>query len=597
MARHEKFHVVLIKPTHYDDDGYPIQWRRSTIPSNSLACVYGIACDADGRQVLGSHVDFTFLVIDETNTPVRPKKIIRQINADSGKGLVCFVGVQSNQFPRAVDLARPFVEAGVPTAIGGFHVSGCLSMLDETPAEIVAAREMGISIFAGEAEQGRFDEVLKDACAGQLKPVYNYIDDMPDLRNQPIPFLPREQVRRTYGDFASFDLGRGCPYLCSFCTIINVQGRVSRFRTADNLETIIRANAEIGIFSFFLTDDNLARNHNWEAFFDRMIKLREEEGIKLRLEIQVDTQCHRIKGFIDKAVAAGVFQVFIGMENINPDNLAAARKKQNKVSEYHKMFLAWKKHPVIITVGYILGFPNDTKASILHDIETIKRELPVDLIYFTNLTPLPGSEDHKTLLASNSWMDSDLNKYDLNHRVTHHEKMSDEDWDEAYRQAWKRYYTREHMVRILKRMTALGSNRKLATVHRLMWYRDFQRFHGVHPLEGGYFRRKYRHDRRPTLPRENPFVFYPKYAAELVRSLTGMGVTYVWLRWQLYKIWNHPQRLEYVDVAITPKASEDFSSLEISVSVGTKRTLENNTRQAGMITANTDRDTSIEATN
>jgi radical SAM superfamily enzyme YgiQ (UPF0313 family) len=544
MAGCETFVIVMIKPTHYDDDGYPIQWWRSFIPSNSLACVYGIAREAVDRKVLGDHVECTLLAIDETNTPIRPKRIIDQIKADGGKGLVCLVGVQSNQFPRAVDLAKPFIDADIPVVLGGFHVAGCLSMLVETPREIVESQEMGISIFAGEAEQGRFDGVLKDAYAGTLKPLYDFLDDMPGLGGQPIPVLPKEQVKRTFRKYASFDLGRGCPFQCSFCTIINVQGRISRFRTADDLEAIIRANAETGIYNFFLTDDNLARNRNWEAFFDRLIELREKENLKVRLQVQVDTMCHRIEGFIDKAVAAGVDQVFVGMESINPENLLATKKKQNKVREYRQMFLDWKRHPVVIIAGYILGFPNDTKESILHDVEIIKRELPIDLIYFTNLTPLPGCEDHKTLLEKGAWMDNDLNKYELNHRVTHHEKMSDEEWDEAYRQVWDRYYTPEHMERILRRMVALGSNKKLTTVNRLIMYREFRRLYGVHPLEGGFVRRKYRKDRRPYLPRENPLVFYPNHAAQFLRATFGMAQTYTWLRWKLYKIWHDPKRFE-----------------------------------------------------
>ena len=78
------------------------------------------------------------------------------------------VGVQSNQFPRAVDLARPFLAAGLPVCIGGFHVSGCIAMLPELPPEIRAAQELGISFFAGEAEDGRLDQVLRDAWNGKL---------------------------------------------------------------------------------------------------------------------------------------------------------------------------------------------------------------------------------------------------------------------------------------------------------------------------------------------------------------------------------------------------------------------------------------------
>ena len=37
--------IVMIKPSHYDDDGYPIQWLRSAIPANTLACLNGIAED------------------------------------------------------------------------------------------------------------------------------------------------------------------------------------------------------------------------------------------------------------------------------------------------------------------------------------------------------------------------------------------------------------------------------------------------------------------------------------------------------------------------------------------------------------------------
>ena len=98
-------------------------------------------------------------------------------------------------------------------------------------------------------------------------------------------------------------------------------------------------------------------------------------------------------------------RVFIGLENINPANLAVAKKKQNKITEYRKMLLAWKSAGVITYVGYILGFPNDTVESILHDIEVIKRELPIDLIEFYCLTPLPGSEDHLRLFRAGAPLD------------------------------------------------------------------------------------------------------------------------------------------------------------------------------------------------
>jgi hypothetical protein len=93
-GRKTAFLLALIKPTHYDDDGYPITWQ-----------------------------------IDETNTRIRPDGIARDFRRDGSEGLVCLVSVQSNPLPRAVDLVREFLALGLPVAIGGFHVTGSSAML------------------------------------------------------------------------------------------------------------------------------------------------------------------------------------------------------------------------------------------------------------------------------------------------------------------------------------------------------------------------------------------------------------------------------------------------------------------------------------
>ena len=230
-----RFQLVLVKPSHYDDDGYVIRWWRALIPSNSLAAVYGLALDCAQRQVLGPDVAIDIDVIDESNTRVNIPKLIRRFRKHGNFGLFGLVGVQSNQYPRALDIARSIRAANIPVAMGGFHVSGCLSMLDGSAIDLELARNLEISLFAGEAE-GRLDAVLRDAAEGKLKPLYNYMDDLPGIGGTPIPFLPLEFVKRTAGTNTSFDAGRGCPFQCSFCTIINVQGRKSRFRTPDDIE-------------------------------------------------------------------------------------------------------------------------------------------------------------------------------------------------------------------------------------------------------------------------------------------------------------------------------------------------------------------------
>src|SRR6187399_1059016 len=143
----QDFDFVMIKPSRYDDDGYPVVWWRSLIPSNSLAALNGLARDCGRRQPLGPDVRMNFVTIDETNTHVVPEDIIRDIRRRGVRVLIGLVGVQSNQFPRALDLARAFRAAGLPVVIGGFHVSGCLSMLKDIPPEIQEALDIGCSLF------------------------------------------------------------------------------------------------------------------------------------------------------------------------------------------------------------------------------------------------------------------------------------------------------------------------------------------------------------------------------------------------------------------------------------------------------------------
>src|SRR4029078_5816217 len=177
------------------------------------------------------------VAIDETNTRVRPRDIVKRIASNGGLGLIGFVGVQSNEFPRTLDLARRFRAAGAQVILGGFHVSGCLAMLKETQIDIKVAQELGVSIFAGEAEEG-FDEVLQDAAKGELKPLYNHMTWWrPGMGNVPFPpVLHFYFVNRTVGNVTSFDAGRGCPFQCSFYTIIKGQGHKSRYRSPDHIE-------------------------------------------------------------------------------------------------------------------------------------------------------------------------------------------------------------------------------------------------------------------------------------------------------------------------------------------------------------------------
>jgi radical SAM superfamily enzyme YgiQ (UPF0313 family) len=549
-SRRAKFLVELIKPSHYDDDGYVIQWRRSFIPSNSLSAIYGLAMDASERRVLGDDVDIKINAYDETNTRVPVKRIIRRFAQNSNRGLVMMTGVQTNQFARALDLAREFREAGVQVTIGGFHVSGCLAMLGELTPELNEAIALGITLFAGEAER-RLGDLLRAALQNRLEPIYNFMSDLPALEGQPIPFLPLKHIKRYSTALGCFDAGRGCPFSCSFCTIINVQGRKSRYRTADDIERLIREQTKQGVTRFFITDDNFARNRNWQAILDRLIELRQRENIHVKLTMQADTLCHKIPHFIEKAAAAGCNRVFIGLESINPEDLKGASKGQNRITEYRRMLQAWKRAKVLTYAGYILGFPSDTPERIARDISIIQRELPLDILEFFVLTPLPGSKDHQDLHKRGVWMEPDTNKYDVEHVCMAHPLMSASEWRGIYEQAWHLYYSPEHIETLFKRAVAYGAStgRLAAMIFDFYGSHAFER---VHPLQSGLIRRKVRLQRRAGLPRENLLPF----SIRRVREMLSTYIPALWFRLKLERtrrrIMIDPASRAYTDLALSP---------------------------------------------
>ncbi|MGO6692780.1 radical SAM protein [Rhizobium johnstonii] len=582
-AARRRFQLILIKPSHYDDDGYVIRWWRAMIPSNSLAALYGIAAECAERKVLGDDTAIDITVIDETNTRIDIAGLLAQFKRHDNFGMIALVGVQTNQYPRALDIARPFRDAGLPVSIGGFHVSGCLSMLDGKAVGLDACRDMGISMFAGEAE-GRLDMVLRDAAAGELKPLYNFMNDLPGIGGTPVPFLPKDNIQRTLGLSTSFDAGRGCPYQCSFCTIINVQGRKSRFRSADDVEKLVRMNWAQGIHKFFITDDNFARNKDWEAIFDRLIELKERDGIPLGLMIQVDTLCHKIPNFIEKSRRAGVTRVFIGLENVNPDNLTAAKKNQNKITEYRKMLLAWKAQGIMTLAGYILGFPADTPESIRRDITIIQEELPLDVIEFFILTPLPGSEDHQVLWKKGVEMDADLNIYDVEHVCTAHPKMSKQEWEDIYHEAWALYYSPDHMKTLLRRAVATGV--PLARLVKvLVSFATTVPLENVHPLQSGLLRLKTPSERRPDLPRENPLVFWPRFAWQTFRKHASLAGTIIGLTISAFLISRDAKSKTYMDQALTPVADDEEETLHLFTQTAGGAAAVSHVRKVAQLTA------------
>ena len=537
--------ITLIRPTNYTDDGYPIKTRIGVIRSNTLTQIGSLVQDL-ATYPFFKGVSLKIRKIDEAIEWIPEKDILKRSRLPGVKSVVMLVGVQSNQFPRALDIASKFLPHGIPVVIGGFHVSGMMAMIGVTD-DLKSAMSKGITLVAGEVEEGRLSVVVEDILRDRAKPLYNFLNPTPNLLNVPIPRITKDEFENFASRFTTIDTGRGCVFNCDFCTIINVQGRTMRHREPKQVVEFVRHSyREAGVSHCFFTDDNTARNPRWRELFAELIRMREEEKIPFTFMMQSDLAARKMPGgdFFELAARAGCNQVFFGVESVNRENLRAQGKFQNQVVEYKDLVAHCHSFGIACHAGYILGLPFDTQESIKQDIAELQRMM-FDSASFYILSPLPGSKDHQRWWNEGRWMDKDFNTYDSAHVAVKPERMSCDELMESYHDAWEQFYSTGHMVNILK----LWRERHHVYQERLsffMWYLYSSRIERLHPMNCGFWTVRRRTERRSGLPQE---AFVPYWLHR-----TGVLAHRVWsmagLFFQLEEVWLRSRQKSGIEEAL-----------------------------------------------
>lgn len=507
----KKVVVIMIKPAGYDEDGFTFRFGRAVLPSNSTAVLNTLTREAL-ESVLPSHVPREIHMLEDgiASHAQRLKRLIKRFPEKETKLIVCLVAVQTAQFNRACDLMDRWQAVGATCVIGGFHVSGSISTLldgvedrrrpdipspHRMPPEIQSVMDKGVIVFHGEAEEV-WRQALADILSGQPKQLYR--GGRPNLQTAPLPEFDDLYFQDCFATrILTCDSGRGCPFICSFCTIINVQGRENRYRDPAAIITLVKnACIKFGHASFFITDDNFGRNPLWEQILDGLIALR-AGGCKIGFMVEADLACGKIPRFLEKLAAAGCSQIFMGVESMNPLNLTAAGKPQNRVAEYEQLWRRCHDLGVMIHSAYIVGFQHDTPTSVLEDVRQLM-EKGADQVSLFILTPLPGSEDHVRMIISGQSMDAELWRYDSFRPVMDHPLMSRTEWLATYQAAWRQVYTVANMVRALKRCQI--PHLRLSLLRNYVWYRWSALVEETHPMISGFRRYRDWDDRRPGSP-------------------------------------------------------------------------------------------------
>ncbi|MFZ0819974.1 MAG: radical SAM protein, partial [Candidatus Acidiferrales bacterium] len=192
--------------------------------------------------------------------------------------------------------------------------------------------------------------------------------------------------------------GRGCPYGCEFCTVTGFFGDSIRFRTNESvvdelLRLKARAKKEEGQIAVFFIDDNFAINVKRTKSLLRAIIAANAQVYWIA---QISANLLRDEELIDLIAASGCIWIFIGMESIDPANLAAVNKGFNKPGEYAAVLDRLAQRNVFAITSFIFGMDNDTPGVAERTLKEIRSWAP-GLPVFGLLTPLPGTPLYKKL--------------------------------------------------------------------------------------------------------------------------------------------------------------------------------------------------------
>jgi len=349
------------------------------------------------------------LLIDGNAQPMDEASIARYVR-EQKIGLVG-IGAMTRMIAKAYRMADAVRAAGVPVVMGGPHVT---EMPDEALGRDGGTRHAD-AVALGEADE-TWPKIVEDAVRGKLKDVYAPVDDFGQERKptlRPYPSIPWDAInldqfnivpKAAYpwlknfgGGWGTFRIipvesGRGCPYGCEFCTVTGFFGDSIRFRTNESVvnELLLlkaRAKSEGGQIAVFFIDDNFAINVKRTKSLLRDIIAA---NAQVHWVAQISANLLRDEELIDLIAAAGGKWIFIGMESIDPTNLAGVNKGFNKPGEYAAVLERLAQRNVYAITSFIFGMDNDTTGVAERTLQQI-RTWPPGLPIFGLLTPLPGT--------------------------------------------------------------------------------------------------------------------------------------------------------------------------------------------------------------
>jgi hypothetical protein len=478
VTKTSKLRVVVIKPSKYDPTGLVERFWKGLMTNSTIYYIASLT----PREIAGVPIEVH--TVDEYVEPnLEYLELLRKPGGTEVQNLVALVGVQSHQFQRALDLAAYAVQHGSHAIIGGPHAMTC---------DTTMLHEKGISFSLSEAELV-WPTILENAVHGQLQPVYGHNQRWQQELEAPIVNPPNERALRRYIDKSCGCYPvRGCPYSCTFCSVIKIAGQVVRSQPiAVTIESLKRAKAA-GVRNIVFTADNFNKYDRAPELLQAMV----DERINLPFFVQCDTQVLKQPELVTQLGRAGCAHMFLGFESFSRKILLSVHKAHNHPENYADIIRLCHENGIQVHFSNMIGFKEQTEDDIREHMRVLLDVSP-DVAWFYILCAIPGTEDYDQFLEEGLISEPNLDRFDASCLVWEHPNMTKKRLQQVLVECYKRFYgfseTRLR-TRKLKR-EGHGSWARTMGSYRDSFFVRLALGQGMHPMAGGIYRRRLDHVR------------------------------------------------------------------------------------------------------
>jgi radical SAM superfamily enzyme YgiQ (UPF0313 family) len=470
----KKINLVILKPSKYGLDGFVERFRWGFMPNSTVPYIRSMTPTEMNGIPLEVHTIDEYVQTDLAYLSLLAKK-------PGEETLLALVGVQSHQFHRALDLAAYARRSGCMVVIGGPHPMTCdTSML----------QERDVSFAMAEAELV-WHSILSDASRGELQPRYGTEQRWQRQLEAPVVIPPAaDDLRRYFMRMLGLYPARGCPFICNYCSVIKIAGRMVRSQSIETTIASLKAAKAAGVKLIMFTSDNFNKYSGASELLETMI----EEKIQLPFLVQCDTQIAKQEELVELLSRAGCFQMFLGIESFDRKTLLAARKAQNRPEMYDRILQLCRRYGIYTHFSTIIGFPHTTAADINKHTETLCALNPTWASFYI-LCPIPGTEQYADFLSQRLIVEKNLDRFDCTFLTWKHPSLSASDLRQLMFKGYRRFESLRHTssnMRHLNYKRGGFAGEALTT----LGYTVFNRYSVLrknHPMSGGIKRTRLDH--------------------------------------------------------------------------------------------------------